>query len=488
MKKLDKLIIKSFIGPFVATFFITVFVLVMQFLWLWIDDFVGKGVDTFSILKFIMYLGASLIPLALPLAVLLSSLMTFGNLGETFELVAIKSAGIPLLRFMRPLMFVSLFISLLAFLFSNYVIPVAMLKQRTMLADIVLAKPAFAMQEGIFNNNVPGFSIKIGKKVADSLIYDVVVFEQTNSLQDNFIMAKSGVMKPSPDKRFLDFYLKDGIRYQERGNLSDSASEYIRLGFKGYKQQFDISDQILKFSSDSNNRNNEKVYNMRQLDVAIDSMQITTKVAQANFSRSLFSTVPLIQYKDSVTKDKIPDSVLALNSKGKIFYDRLPDSAKFGLKERVESDIASIKNTANMDMGGVEETGKTLTRYKIEWHKKIVLSLACFILFMVGAPLGSIIRKGGLGTPLIFAIVFFLVFYFSSNSGEKLAKEGSLSAFTGLWLSTFVLAPIGAFLTYKAMHDSNLFSKEFYTRLRRKAMEKIGKRKNAAKSAKSVSQ
>ncbi|MFT3902542.1 MAG: LptF/LptG family permease [Niabella sp.] len=469
MKKLDKLIIKSFIGPFVATFFITVFVLLMQFFWLWIDDFVGKGIDVPTILKFLVYQGASLIPLALPLAVLLSSLMTFGNLGETFELVAIKSAGISLLRFMRPLMIVSLIISFLAFLFANYVMPVAQLKSRTMLADIVLAKPAFAIQEGVFYDGVDGFSIKIGKKENDSIIHDVIVYEQGNYLQDNFIIAKSGVMKPSPDKRFLDFHLKDGVRYQERGNMGDSSTEYLRMAFKDYKKQFDISANVFKLSADSNNRNNEKMMNMRQLNKAIDSMDKVTSVERKLFTGNIFGIVSLIQFRDSVVKGvTVPDSVMGLAKKGKNFYALLPDSIRKEVRSRALSVANSIKSSIDLNVDSILQKDKTLRSFKIEWHEKIVLALACFVLFMIGAPLGSIIRKGGLGTPLIFAIVFFLVFYFTHNTGRKFAKEGTLTPMEGLWLSTFVLAPIGAFLTYKAMKDSNLFNKEFYTRIRRK--------------------
>jgi lipopolysaccharide export system permease protein len=216
-KKLDKLIVKAFVGPFIATFFITLFVLVLQFFWLYIDDFVGKGLSTDIIFRFILYQSAVLVPLALPLAVLLSSLMTFGNLGESFELVAIKSAGISLLRFMRPLFIVCLFISGIAFLFSNNIIPVANLKSRTLLSDIVYAKPAFDLKEGVFYDKINGFAIKIGKKEADSIIKDVIVYEQGNPLQDNFIIADSGVMRVTGNKRFLEFNLKNGWRYQERG-------------------------------------------------------------------------------------------------------------------------------------------------------------------------------------------------------------------------------------------------------------------------------
>src|SRR5688572_28007188 len=245
----------------------------MQFFWLYIDDFVGKGLGIDVVFKFIWYQSAVLVPLALPLAILLSSLMTFGSLGESFELVAIKSAGISLLRFMRPLFIISIFICGIAFLFSNYIIPVANLKSRTLLADIVYAKPAFDLKEGVFYDKINGFAIKIGKKETnDSVIRDVIVYEQGNILQDNFLIAKSGIMRVTEDKRFLEFHLKDGWRYQERGNNSGN-SDYIRIGFKEYKKQFDLSSFQFNRTADSVNKNNEKMYSMRQLETAIDSLE-----------------------------------------------------------------------------------------------------------------------------------------------------------------------------------------------------------------------
>lgn len=609
MKKLDKLIIKAFIGPFVATFFITLFVLIMQFFWLWIDDFVGKGLDAGTIMKFIWYQSAVLIPLALPLSVLLSSLMTFGNLGESFELVAIKSAGISLMRFMRPLFVVASCIALGAFLFSNYVIPVANLKSRTLLADIVLAKPAFAIKEGVFFDGIDKFAIKIGKKEAnDSIIRDVIVYQAgENSLQDAFLIARDGVMKPSADKRYLDIVFKNGWRYEERGGKEDSTTDYIRLGFKEYKMQMDISSFKFSKSDDSANVNNERMYNMRQLDVAIDSISKFNGEIAKNFEATIYSNFMILNYRDSVTTGiKIPDSILnfkanidaymavkkdstkaekdsarartkldstrqklkadslkrvarkdsirlkrvadstrrkarrdsikmglkplappppqrndnrdsvknkrsdtaatpvtaakdtAKNKKdtstakkdslakaaAKVkpvkkdpnsFTALLPDSARQQIQDRALTSLESFRNNLEMNGNNIVEQEKTLQKYKIEWHKKIALALACIVLFMIGAPLGSIIRKGGLGTPMIFAIIFFMVFYFVSTRGEKLAKEMEMSAFSGLWLSTFVLVPVGVFLIYKAMHDSNLFNKEFYTRIKRKILKKLGK-------------
>lgn len=476
-KKLDKLIIKAFVGPFIATFFITLLVLVMQFFWLWIDDFVGKGLSAGVILKFIWFQSAVLIPLALPLAVLLSSLMTFGNLGETFELVAIKSAGISLLRFMRPLFFVALVISFGAFLFSNYVIPVANLKSRTLLSDIVNAKPAFDLKEGVFYDKIPGFSIKIGKKEEnDSIIRDIIVFESGGNMQDNFIVAKSGVMRVSPNKRYLEFNLRDGWRYEERGDhYGNTQTEYVRLGFKEYKKLFDLSSFQLNFSADSNNRNNERVYSMRQLDIAIDSLTRDNKKVREQMEKSIYGFIPFRLHADSMKARPAIKKDTGYSKVVKTFDALLPDSAKAAVHERAIAQANSLRSSIEATTLNLKEKEKNLRRHKIEWHRKIVLSLACLVLFMIGAPLGSIIRKGGLGSPLIFAIVFFMVFYFTTTTGEKFAKEGSMTPFQGMWLATFILVPIGIFLTYKAMHDSQLFNKEFYHRFSRKVKKFFNK-------------
>lgn len=468
-KKLDKLIIKAFIGPFIATFFITLLVLVMQFFWLYIDDFVGKGIETSVIFEFIFYQSAVLVPLALPLAILLSSLMTFGNLGESFELVAIKSAGISLLRFMRPLFVVCIFLAGVAFAFSNYVIPVANLKSRTLLADIVWSKPAFDLKEGVFYDKIPNFAIKIGKKEDnDSVIQDVIIYEQGNPLQDNFIIAKSGVMRISANKRFLEFNLIDGWRYQERGNYYEPGNtEFIRIGFKEYKKQFDLS--TLGFSSrtaDSVNKNNERMYSMRQLEKAIDSLRKENRQLIDQSQKDMFRQFQfegLIDTAWTATKT-------AADTKHKPVKNLellLPDSAKTAVNQNVRSIAASVALSNESTQNNLKERGRNLRKHQIEWHRKIVLSLACLVLFLIGAPLGSIIRKGGLGTPLIFAIIFFMIFYFSSTAGEKMAKENTLSPFGGMWLATFILLPVGIFLIYKAMRDSQLFNKEVYARVAR---------------------
>jgi lipopolysaccharide export system permease protein len=466
-KKLDKLILRSFAGPFIATFFITLLVLVMQFFWLYIDDFVGKGLGPGVILEFIGYQSAVLVPLALPLAVLLSSLMTFGNLGENFELVAIKSAGISLLRFMRPLFFVSILIGFIAFLFSNYVIPVANLKSRTLLADIVYAKPAFDLKEGIFYDRISGYAIKIGKKESnDSVIRDVIIYEQGNMLQDNFVMAKSGVMRVTGNKRILEFHLRDGWRYQERGNLFNAGNnEYIRTGFKTYTKQFDLG--ALGFTNrtaDSVNKNNERMFSMRQLNKAIDSLQRERDTVVNRMTRDWLSQFAFNGLMDTVWSAGPISAAEKKLLKGKTrFSQLLPDSSLAVLQSTTQSSAASIRMSAESLYSVVSDKNRGMRRHFIEWHRKLALSVACIVLFLIGAPLGAIIRKGGLGTPLIFAIVFFMLFYFSSTIGEKFAKEDSLTPFMGMWMATFVLLPLGIFLTYKALNDSKLLTKETYS-------------------------
>jgi lipopolysaccharide export system permease protein len=478
IKKLDILIVKAFVGPFVATFFITLLVLVMQFFWLWIDDFVGKGLSTGIILEFTWYQTAALVPLALPLAVLLSSLMTFGNLGESFELVAIKSAGISLIRFMRPLFIVSLFLCFLAFLFGNYIMPVAVLKSKTLLGDIYITKPAFELKEGVFYNKIEGFAIKIGKKENDSIIHDVIIYERGGSFRDNFIVARSGVMRITENRRFLEMKLNDGWRYEERGEQSATNSEpdFVRVGFKEYTKQFDLSSLQFKKTSDSLYQNNQQMRNMKQLNYAIDSIKKDLVKIKSSTRKEGLAFFPFAAYLDTGWKLTDP----AQFKRAKTFDSILPDSLRAFINSKAYQQALSAKSVNDRLVAEYLSKKKDLALHQIEWHRKLALSAACLVLFLIGAPLGSIIRKGGLGTPLIFAIVFFMIFYFLSNTGQKFAKEGAMSPFMGMWLSTFVLVPVGVFLTYKALKDSQLFNKEFYFRVRTNVAKLIRKSQRAS--------
>lgn len=309
IKKLDILVIRSFIGPFIAAFAISLFVLTMQFFWLYIDDLVGKGLDLFTILKLVGLVTLFWVPTALPLALLFSSIMTFGNLGETFELVAIKAAGIPLLRFMRPLLVITIFISGLAFLFANNIIPVTQLKLSTLKYDIIVSKPAFDIKEGIFYDKIEGYVIKLGRKEKnDSIIHNVVIFEKKNGLQDNMLIAESGVMRITKDKRFLEFVLKKGWRYEEKGQRSTTNTEFTRMGFQEYKKVFDLKSFQMNKSGDSAFYD-PKMLSLRQLNGAIDSLQSLDSFYLRKTDREVSPYMRFTRYQDTGWAKIKPDAI-----------------------------------------------------------------------------------------------------------------------------------------------------------------------------------
>ncbi|MFY7964826.1 MAG: LptF/LptG family permease [Chitinophagaceae bacterium] len=461
-KKLDILVIKAFIGPFFATFTIAVFVFTLQFFWLYLDDMVGKGLNFWILMKLIGLVVVHWVPLALPLSMLLSGIMTFGNLGETFEIVAIKSAGISLLRFMRPLVIATCFISLIAFIFLNNIIPVAELKLESLKHDIILKQPAFDIKEGVFYNKLRGFVIKIGKKEKDdSTIKNVVIFEGNNTVQDNLITAESGVMRITKDKKFLEFVLYNGCRYQEKGIRGSAQNDYIRMGFKQYSKLLDMSSLQMGNGNEQSLEHHPKMLTIRQIDYTIDSVKKTNLLLKKRFVSDLNPIFKFAKYADSGWLKKDTFKFINVTSFNKL----IPDSLK---KEIYQNSIAKVNiaiGTISTTFTDYKNRTESLRVNEIEWHKRFTYSLACLILFLIGAPLGSIIRKGGLGTPLVFAIIFFAIFYLLNTFGEKFSKEYVLSSFAGIWLSTFVLVPIAVFLIYKALQDSQLFNNEFYFRL-----------------------
>jgi lipopolysaccharide export system permease protein len=294
------------------------------------------------------------------------------------------------------------------------------------------------------------------------VIKDIIIYEQKNFLQDNFIVASDGIMRIAANKRDLEFILKNGWRYEERGN-NTTNTEFIRLGFKDYKKAFDLSSfGLQQRTADSVNKNNARMLSMRQLMVAMDSIKKVNAKIDDRVKADVFSLMPFARNLDSNWKKANK------GSGKKTFEQSLPDSLRAVVKQRAKNKVESMKSANEADYLLYKEQSRTLRLYQIEWHKKLTLSLACLVLFMIGAPLGSIIRKGGLGTPMVFAIAFFMVFYFSSTSGEKFAKEGEWGMIPGMWFSFFILIPVGLFLTYQAMNDSKVFNKDFYIRLARK--------------------
>lgn len=491
IKKLDILVLRSFIGPFIATFFLTLFVLILQFFWLWIDDFVGKGIDVITMLRLIVYLSATLVPLALPLAILLSSIMTFGNLGETFELVAIKSAGIGLLRFMLPLTVVAILLSGLAFMFNNYVIPVANLKMKTLHYDLVNKKPAFDLKEGVFYTTIPDYAIKVSKKEKDSILHNVIIYESSTGPQDNIVAAEKGVMRLSADKSALEFTLYNGWRYEERGNRYGGNTDFIRLGFKEYKKVLDLSSLILKPTDDSTYRDRSEMLSNWQLSKNADSLAKNLDKFRERDQRELQGYLQFSKYLDTGWIDVKAPPV----KKGAKFLDLLPDSLKLQKTDKIPAAVRtqvvdqsisyanSIKATIEGPSWDYDSKRKEYRVTMMTYHEKITMSIAVLVLFLIGAPLGSIVRKGGIGTPVVFAVVFFVIFFLLNNFGKKFVKEDVLQPVAGMWLATAVLFPIGIFLIYKALHDSQLFNKEFYYRIFRAVRKLMRNNKAPEKQA-----
>ena len=299
----------------------------------------------------------------------------------------------------------------------------------TLLTDIVNAKPSFDIKEGVFYDKIDGFAIKIGEKKSDSLVYDVIIYEKGGSiLQDNFIIAKSGIMRTTPNRRFLEFNLKDGWRYQERGDRLTVNTDYIRIGFKEYTKQFDLSSLGLRQrTSDTANKGNYRMQSMRQLSKTIDSLEKDAKDYSEKIKKEVFSALTFSKYLDSgYIKPDISKYPVVKN-----FEMLLPDSVKLNVSQQATSLISSIALNTDMSSTDFLARQRDIRLHKIEWHKKITLSLACLVLFLIGAPLGSIIRKGGIGTPLVFAVILFIFFFFFNTTGEKYVKENVLSAFGG---------------------------------------------------------
>jgi len=461
LKKLDKLILQAFIGPFIATFLLSIFVLILQFFWLWIDDFVGKGIDTVTLLTVIMYVAGSWVHIALPLAMLLSTIMTFGKLGESYELVAIKSAGISLQRFMRPILVVSIVVTGIAFLFNNNILPIINLRLNKLKYEVVYTKPAFDIKPGVFYERIEGYVIKLGSKEnGGERIKNILIYEKGNYLQDNLILADSGSMKVSADKRFLEFYLQHGTRYEERGMRNTTETDMISVGFDSYKKVFDLSSFFQVKTSDSLFKDNYRMLSIRQLAVFIDSLKRNVRKTKGRISNEVLPSFRFASLYDSGKLAKPWPPVAA----PKTFASLLPDSAKNSVQDLAVGKANSAKSNFEIMLAEYNERRRDLRHYELAWWQKFSLSLACFVLFLIGAPLGAIIRKGGLGSPLVFAVVFFVVFHLLNTVGEKMVKEGALTPFVGTFLPIFVLFPIACFLIYQAMRDSQLFNKEFYHR------------------------
>ncbi len=472
IKKLHQYMLKSYLGPFFFTFFVALFILLMQFLWKYIDDLVGKGLEWYVIFRLLFYASATFVPMALPLAVLLSSLMTFGNLGEHYELVAAKSAGISLRRLMKPLTYLAVFISIFALLFSNYVFPVAYLKFGSLLYDVRQKKLAFDIKEGIFNNDLDKYVMRVGRKAKDNkTIYDILIYDHSKHMGNvKVTTADKGIMELTPDQQKVLFKLYNGNTYTEVTDQKDYRKtrpfEYMK--FKNQTLVFDLSQLNLNRTDEALFRNHYSMLNIRQLDKTIDSLTKQKVKREKLYRTNIVKRYQPVLALDTVENNKkLLAETIDTSELKRIRYpllDNLPPDGKMRAVDAALSFARNRKDNILFTKKEMESKTQLITRHEIVWHQKFRLSIACLIFFFIGAPLGAIIRKGGLGFPVVISVVFFVFYHVITMIGEKAATTGEWSVFWGMWTSTLIILPIGLFLTYKATTDAPLLDSESWKR------------------------
>ncbi len=472
MKRLYLLVLKSYIGPLVLTFFIALFILVMQFLWKYIDDLVGKGLEWHVVAQLLFYASTTFVPLALPLSILLSSLMTFGNLGERYELVAIKSAGISLSHFMRPLIVLSVIISIGAFFFSNNVLPISNLKFKSILYDVRQQKLALNIREGIFYNDIDGYVLRVGKKESDGVtVRDVIIYDHTgHSGNNNVTRAEWGKMVQSPDGGTLELTLYNGYNYTEKvQRREDNRKPFQRTHFAEQYQKFDLSDFKMIRTNEDLFRNHYSMLNLAQLEQSTDSLKKEVDAKSANYNMATMSNYALLQDADTIVPSdtiRVADRLFSLNGMTK--------KEKLDIMERSLNMARNARNQAEFEKNDRNERMTLIRKHEVEWHLKFTLSFACLVLFFIGAPFGAIIRKGGLGLPLVISVVFFVIYHVISMTGKKSVIAGTLDPVLGMWLSSIVLLPIGIWFTVKANNDSPLLDTDVW----RNKINKIFRKSN----------
>ena len=465
MKILDKYILKTFIVPFVATFLIVLFVLVMQVLWQTFENIAGKGISLPFIFKFLYYTTLIITPQALPIGVLLSSIMALGSLGENYEFAAAKSAGVSLQRLVRPLVFLTIILSGVNFLFLNNIYPYAVLKQKNLYLNIKKKKPALALVPGSFNSDIPGYQIKFDEKYGEeeNLLKKVLIYDLTgNKGNQKVITAERGKILSEEGSRYMTFILYDGYYYEEHQKSAATLAKRKRMiasnaTFKEYEFNIDISSVTGDEGLDeTKHTKNFMMLSLKQLGDTIPDLKTSYDETLRLKSKNLYATASaknLYKYPDSIKEKNIDPNILE----------------NFELKEKItilnsattkaERALSSVRN----NMASIKWKRKNLNFFDTEYYNRIAFSLSCLILFFIGAPLGSIIRKGGFGLPMILAIAIYVTYFFSNTFGKNLAEESSISSFLGSWISAIIMVPVGILLTRRATKDKGIFNTDAFT-------------------------
>jgi lipopolysaccharide export system permease protein len=482
----------------------------MQFFWLYVDDLIGKGLSLWVIIKLLYYISLTLVPMALPLAILLSSIMTFGNLSENYELAAMKSAGVSLYRIMRPLIVLMMIMAVLTFYYSNYAIPFANFKSKNLLYNITKQKPSLNLKEGIFNTSIPGYSIRIKNKSGenDQFIKDVIIYDHNSGRGNNkSITAKKGEMDLAGGGKYLKLTLFDGYMFEEASNLKKKKDKkrqpFTKTQFSKDVVYIDLSSFNMDNINDENFSNNYAMMNIEQLDKSIDSLKIKYQKTTDNYYKKVSSKLRYTTLEIDSTSLEIAKLRL-LDNKDLQSGDTIEGGIEyastniilshFNKNRRKKEDVikASISQARKMYdyLGEVKKTQnyrrETIAKHIMEIHRKYAFSYVCIVMFFIGAPLGAIIRKGGLGMPVVIAIVIFIFYHVMSLTAEKLGKAGELSPFWARWSPALILTPFGILLTRKATTDSAIFNSEVYFRPMYRFLGLMKKKKEIKDRAKKI--
>ena len=480
MKRIDRFIIKSFVGPFFAILLVVIFVLLMQFLWLYIDELVGKGLSMKVILEFLGWGTATLLPLALPLATLLSSMMTLGTLGENNELLAIKAAGISLQRILTPLAIICISVCIGAYFISNNLIPLAYNKIYTLRDDIGKTKEEIKIPTGTFYDGIDGYILRVDQRNKENgQMYGVMVYNHTkNKGNVSLTIADSALLKMSKDKTYLTFHLYSGTNYEETNNkkYKDTTLTLQKIDFT--HQELIIPVENYSFQKSDSSRFNDQVKSMKleQLKMSQDSLGRLNKEKHSEHLESVLKTT-IFRYHSQLDTAKANRIHSEFHKENQNTWKEV--SAEISAVERAKSKAEEMQNMLTNFYREGQHNILVLRLVDIEIFKKFALSLACFIFFLIGAPIGALIRKGGLGTPAIISVLFFVAYWVIDISGTKLAKDGAFSPFSGVFISTYILLPIGIYLTWQAIHDSPILKlatiKNAYKKIKVKIMNTFKK-------------
>ena len=479
--KLYKYIIRQYIGTFIFTFVIAIFILLMQFLWQWVEDFIGKGLEISVMAKLLFYTSVTFVPMALPLAILLSSLMCFGNMGEYYELVAMKASGVSVWKVMRPLLYFSIVMSVMAFFFSNNVLPYANLKMSSMLYDVSRKKMTLEIPEGVFYRGIDKYVIRVGKKGDDGKsLYEVMIYDHTADKGNVMVtVADSGFMAMTPSQREMIFTLYDGYNYSEVVDDKEYRNRrpFQKMSFKRQIITFDMSQFDLGHTDEDAFKSHQNMMNIKQLNYSIDSLSRMYVKDKGRFVENSFkryqnmnSGLDAFTSFDDRSQRRMGDAV----ADDTIETFKWPLVSNFDAKVRKSvidmavSTTSNLQNNVMVNQKDFERRDLNIRKHQQVLHTKFTLSVACLLFFFIGAPLGAIIRKGGLGMPVVVSVVFFVIYYVISITSERVAVSGDMPVFLGAWLSSIVLFPIGFFLTFKATTDSALLDVESWKKIFKK--------------------